>query len=313
MKSLTKLRMTLTLALVVVSIATVLAQNSVTTPVGELYLNLRNVSSPGTDVATEDPDLVTTGTKVPYLVIPDATLNPGWSAGGNATNTTGISSDWTWTVPAAIGTLNAAPSITGHYVNLDVTGTAGATGIVNVKEQGSGACPDPTGSDINIRVIAQPNASALAVTDGTAPLTSICIDGTNGSLNVALPTFNVTSTIDAAIPGAKGVRVKASLSFTSFTTGTTTTIVPAGSILNVDASGNISNADITTASGGTFSDLDSWGTYTLTVNQISDKISRKDLNAAGGFFNVNGGTALTATYSVLKTAKTGSIYHLPNN
>jgi hypothetical protein len=318
MEKLRKLRIALMLILIIGGLSTAMAQNYVSTPAGDLYLNLRNVTSPTADVASEDPDLVTKGTKVPYLVLPDAVLNSGWSAGTDATNTTGINSTWTWTIPGTIGTLTALPSNTGHYINIDVTGNANTTGIINVKEQGNGTCPDVTGTNMNVKIVAQPNATALSVTDGSAPLTSICSNGTNGLLNVALPTFNLTSVIDASIPGAnKVVKIKASLSFTNFTTGATITLVPVGTILNVDASGNVSNADLTaaaTANGQSYSALNSWGTYTLTVAKISDKISRKDLNAAvAGYFDVNGGTALTATYSVMKTAATGKIYHLSNN
>lgn len=317
MKNFTKLRIALTVALIMGGIASAWAQNTVSTPEGDLYLNLRNVSSPGVDVATEDPDLVTTGTRVPYLVIPDPILNPNWAAAAaaDATTTTGINSTWTWTIPGTIGSLNATPANNGHYIMLNVTGTATTTGTINVKEQSGASCPDPTGTNINLRVVAQPAASALAVSDGADVVTSICVNGTNGSLNVTIPTFTLTHTTDAIIPGLKGVRVSASLSFTNFVTGATSTIFPA-SELNVDASGVISTADMTTAAtaaGNTFTDLDSWGTYTLTVTHISDKISRKDINAANGYFAVNGVTGYSATYSVLKTASTGAIYHLPNN
>ena len=164
-----------------------------------------------------------------------------------------------------------------------------------------------------VKVVAQPTASAAAVTDGSAPLTSICASGTNGSLNVALPTFNVTKTFDAAI-STPNVRIKADLVFTDLTTGLPTTLFT-NIILNVDAvTGDVNAADmaaaVLAAKGGVGgSDFDSWGTYKLTVNSISDKISRKDLNAAGGYFAVAG---VSATYSVLKTPTTGPIYHVVN-
>lgn len=292
-------------------ITSVFGQNPLTTPSGDLYRQGTNSGNTTGPVASEDPDLVTTGTRVPYLVVPDATLNPTWTPGTDATNTTGINSTFSWTVPAAISTTFTPAASTGHYIVIDVDGAASATiRQIGVQEQSGAACDGST-RNINVRVVAQPTVSAIAVSDGTAPVTSICIDGTNGSLNVPFPTYTVTKTSDAAIPGNATIRVRASLVFTNFTTGTSSNIFT-NQILNVDASGNISNADITTASGNTLTDYDSWGTYALTVTAVSDKISRKDINAADGYFAINGGTGYTATYSVLKTPTTGEIYHLPN-
>jgi hypothetical protein len=305
MKKLTILKITAALAIIFLGYANSWGQHTVPVPATSgttLYEKGYNVASPSAVVGTETPDLVTIGTKVPYLVIPDATLNPTWSAGTDATNTTGINSTWTWTIPAAVS--STAPT-TGHYITIDVTGTAGSTGNIDVAEQSGSSCPGSTQS-IGLRVVAQPAATALAVSDGAAPLTSICQSGTNGSLGVAIPSFTLTKSTDAAIPSDPTIRVKATLVFTPF--GGTATTVFSNAVLNVDnATGNISTADIQAAASITT--FDSWGTYALTVNQISDKISRKDLNAAGGYFAIN----YTATYSVLKTPTTGPIYHLPNN
>lgn len=311
MKNLTVLKLTLVFAIAVLGMTSTLAQtNPLATPAGDLYKQGTNVTDVVGPVATEDPDLVTTGTRIPYLVVPDPIISPLWVPGANATNSTNLNSTFQWTIP---GGISATVPGTGHYIAIDVNGAANTTGVINVKEQSGASCPDATGTSINVRVVAQPTASAIAVSDGSAPVTSICASGTNGSLNVPFPTFTVTKVTDAAIPGNPTIRVKATLVFNNFITGTNTTVFTNG-ILNVDATtGNITNADITTASGGSFTDLDSWGTYALTITQISDKISRKDMNAAGGFFNINGGTGYTATYSVLKTPTTGAIYHLPNN
>lgn len=73
-------------------------------------------------------------------------------------------------------------------------------------------------------------------------------------------------------------------------------------ICNVDnTTGNI------TLPTGT--DLDYWGEYTLTISSISDRISRKDVTAANGYFT-NGAT--TVTYTVSKAPVTGPIYHINN-
>jgi hypothetical protein len=308
MKKLTILKITAALAIIFLGYANSWGQHTVPVPAASgttLYEKGYNVASPSAVVGTETPDLVTTGTKVPYLVIPDATLNPTWSAGTDATNTTGINSTWTWTIP---GTVSSTAPTTGHFITIDITGATGATGNITVAEQSGAACPGSS-QTIGLQVVAQPAATALAVSDATAPVTSICQSGTNGSLGVAIPTFTVTKSTDAAIPGNPTLRVKATLTFTPF--GGSAAPLFTNAILNVDNTGNISVADIQAAASITT--FDSWGTYDLTVNQISDKISRKDLNAAGGYFNINGVTGYTASYSVLKTPTTGPIYHLPNN
>jgi len=259
-----------------------------------------------TGTAGEDPDLATKGTKVAYLVYPDAILNPTWAPGVDAKNTTGLTTNFTWAVPAAFSSTFVPASNTIHYVTMTVDGTAGATGNITVVENSASACSGST-TTMAVKVVAQPTASAASVTDGSAPLTSICASGTNGSLNVALPTFNVTKTFDAAIT-TPNLRIKADLVFTDLTTGLPTTLFT-NVILNVDAvTGDVNAADLAAAvPGGKFN---SWGTYKLVVNTISDKISRKDLNAAGGFFAVAG---VSATYSVFKTPTTGPIYHVVNN
>ena len=260
-------------------------------------LNQFTTGTPG-----EDPDLATTGTKVAYLVYPDSILNPLWLPGVDAKNTTGLLTNFTWTIPAAFSA--TAPGAT-HYVTIDVTGAAAATGNITVVENSAAACSGST-TTMAVRVVAKPTVSAAVVSDGSAPVTSICVNGTNGSLAVALPTFTVTKTSDAAITNPN-IRVNATLEFTDLISGTTSNVF-ANTVLNVDvATGNVNATDLSTATGGSFN---SWGTYRLVVNSVSDKISRKDLNAAAGYFAVAG---VSATYSVLKTPTTGPIYHITNN
>lgn len=298
-------------------ITTTFGQHTVTVPAASgttLYEKGYNVANPNTSVETKD--YVTVGTKVPYLVIPDPDLNPGWAAAAvsDATTTTGINSTWTWSIP---GTISTTTPGTGHFIKIDVLGTATphTSGDITVFENSGSACPGST-QTITLEVVAQPTASALSVSDGVDPIASICQSGTDGSLNVPFPTFTVTKSIDADIPVDAAVKVKATLVFTSLAGATTTYFTDA--ILNVNNSGVVSNSDITSAAAAnstphTLTDFDSWGTYTLTITQISDKISRKDLNTAGGYFALNGGTGYSATYSVFKTPVTGPIYHLPNN
>ena len=315
MKKSTLLKMSAAIAIMVLGYTNAWSQKTVPIPSNTLYIQGHNTASvfPGPVDANESPDLVTTGTKVPYLVIPDPLLNPTWAPLADATNTTGILTTWSWTIPGAV---SITTPTTGHYITIDVNGAAAAIGNITVAEQSASACSGSI-QTIGLRVVAQPAASALAVADGTAPDISICQSGTNGSLNAPFPVFTATKTSDAAIPGNATIRIKATLVITDFVTGTPVTYFT-NAILNVDAAGVISNADITAAAAANvpsrvLTDYDNWGTYALTINQISDKISRKDLNVAGGYFAINGATGYTSTYSVLKTPTTGPIYHLPNN
>ncbi|HEX2934148.1 MAG TPA: hypothetical protein VHO72_02245 [Bacteroidales bacterium] len=261
--------------------------------------------------AGEDPDLVTTGTRVPYIVKPDADLNPNYDLATDGVNPADVNSTFTWTIPAALGTINNTP-LTKHYLELNVTGAAGATlHVLNVKEQSGASCPDATGTNINIRIVARPNISAAAVTDASGDA-SICAPGSNGSLNVPFPTFNITPSIDAAVT-TPAVKVKATLTFTPLN-GVATDLFT-NATLNVDASGNISNTDIASASSKT--DFDNWGTYTLTYNYVSDKVSRKDIETGKADSNMDNGyfaptAAQSATYYVYKTPVTGPVYHIGN-
>jgi hypothetical protein len=256
-----------------------------------------------TGTAGEDPDLATTGTQVSYLVYPDAVLNPSWAEGADAKNTNFLTTDFTWTIPAAFSSTVPA---TIHYVTLNITGAAGATGNITVVENSAASCAGST-TTMAVKVVAQPTVTDAAVTDGSIPINSICVSGTNGSLGAAIPTFSVTKTIDASIT-TPNIRVKATLDLTALVGGATSNIFT-DVVLNVDAAtGNINATDLASAIPG--GKLDTWGVYTLTISSVSDKISRKDLNAAGGYFTVTG---VTTTYSVLKTPTTGPIYHIKND
>ena len=240
-------------------------------------------------------DLVTKGTTVPYLVYPDIALNPTWVAGADAKNTTGIVSTWTWTISGTIGTTAS----TIHYMELPITGAVGTAGTITVQEKSAATC---TGSNsvMNLKVVAAPN-----VTSGAVAATSICQSGTNGSLGVAFPQYSAVAVIDASVT-TPTVMVKATLTFTPLSGPATDLFVD--KVLNVDAVGNISNTDLGTALGvGVFN---SWGTYNLKITAVSDKISRKDVTAAKGYFTLT--TPTTAVFSLFKAPTTGPIYHLPN-
>ncbi|MDP4209089.1 MAG: hypothetical protein Q8928_09765 [Bacteroidota bacterium] len=249
--------------------------------------------------ATGATDLVTKGTIVPYLVYPDKDLNPTWAPGTDASNTTNLVSSFVWTIP---GTVSSTTAPTIHYGALSITGSAGATGSLQIQEKSSGACPGSTTS-IGLTVVAAPNVTAASV-----PAATTCASGTNGSLGVTIPTYTLTQSLDAAVSAltTPNVKVKATMTFVPLN-GTVSTLF-SDKVLNVATTGVITASDITTALGAT--KLNSWGKYTLTITYVSDGVSRKDISAAGGYFAPS--SSVSVDYTVLKAPVTGPIYHLAN-
>ncbi|MDP4115602.1 MAG: hypothetical protein Q8903_05680 [Bacteroidota bacterium] len=241
-------------------------------------------------ITSGDPDLVTTGTTVPYLVVPDADLNPSYnlSEGASATH---VVSNFTWTVPGTIGSISyPTPK---HYIEVNITGAADATGDINVKEQNSAptACQDATGTSIHVKVIAQPTVSAASVLP-----TSVC--STDGTTAITLPTFTVTKSTSA--PSDPGLQVLATLTLTPLSGASSDVFTD--QVLTVDES----TGNVTLPTGTT---LSKWGKYTLTITSVSDKISRKDIDATRkGFF----ASGKTVDFYIYKTPKTGAIYHISN-
>jgi hypothetical protein len=316
MKKSTILKMTAALAILFVGYANSWGQTNPvpTSTLGTLYKQTTNIADPVGPVASETPDLITTGTRVPYLVIPDATLNPTWAAAAaaDATITTGINSTFTWAVPAGISTTFVPASNTGHFIQVNVDGAATTAGNITVQEVNA-TCSGST-TTIGLRVVAKPTATAV-----TPSAASICASGTNNSLNQAIPTFTITRSNDAAILGDPTIRVKATLVLNDFVAGDTKTIFT-DQILGIDnTTWTINATDLANAISagktslgtiGSGADLDTWGSYVLTLTYVSDKISRKDLTPVVlGYFSASG----SATYIVSKTPTTGPIYHLPNN
>lgn len=304
MKNSTIVKMTAALAIMMMGYASMFAQTTI--PGISTTMSQYSSGTPG-----EDPDLVTKGTRVPYLVTPDHDLNPSYVLTTDGTSATNVVSTFSWNL-GTIGTINNTPS-NKHYVELNVTGNVSATPyILNVKENSGAGCSDGTGQNINIRIVAQPDVTAESVLDASSS-TSTCAAGTNGSLNVAFPSFKVSPSIDGAI-STPNIKVKATLTFTPLN-GTASDVF-SNKVLNVDASGNISNTDLGTALGA--SAFNKWGTYTLKVNYISDKISRKDIQTGktdpqtdNGYFAPT--TSISATYTIYKAPVTGPIYHILNN
>lgn len=167
MEKLTIVKTTAVLAMVVLGYTNLWGQAPATVTVTPSDGNSTTLDKFVAATPGEDPDLITTGTTVPYLVYPDADLNPSWVAGADAKNTTNLVSDFNWTIPGTIGTGTPVK----HYVEIAVSGAASATGSITVAEQSGASCPG-SNSSIAVQIVAQPTITSASVTDGTAPLNS---------------------------------------------------------------------------------------------------------------------------------------------
>lgn len=318
MKNFTKLRIALIIALMLGGMASVFAQTlplSATSSISKQGTNSSGTAAP----STEEPDRVTTGTQVIYLVKPDADLSPTWatevSTAKDARIATGISAtaSWAWTVESAIGAFD--PSATNnkkHYIMLDITGTPSATERkITVQEQNGTSC---TGSvkEIKILIVKKPKATALTLTNS-----STCGNDAagNGHLGVAVPTFKLANEYDSNIPNDPKIIVDATFTFTALGSSTAVPVFTNKKLAVDYSTGNISATDFVNAAGAGYA-LQSWGTYTLTINKVSDKISRKDMGTDQGYFDatpVSPATSVAASFTVLKPPTTGDIYRLPND
>jgi hypothetical protein len=272
---------TMMMGLMLLSIVLVNAQNPVTPEAGvSLYKHTTNSADLIGPVAGEASDTVTTTSTLKYYVLPDAAVNPGF-----AVPFTNIVSTFTWTtsVPtgSAAGAIAAVPTaVHGNYRQVNWTGTG--TINLNAVENSTSGCASGTTTTVPIVIIAIPTA-----TGGAAPATQ-CTSNP-ATLTFAVP---VTLTSDLATAGvANRVRV-------NYT------------VTNPDASVLLAATDVELNKGAvtfnvTLTGATQYGNYTVTINAVSDRISRK---------SVVTGTVATPniTLTVFHTPVTGPIYHIPN-
>ena len=253
-----------------------------TLSVNSQTLSQHGSNSAGTVVATENTDSVTIGGVTRYYVVPDAGANPAYT--GVLTGT--LASTFNWTTSGSTGptgTIAQVGAVT--YGNYRQVTWAGPTGTINlnVVESSGAGCASGTTTTVPVRVIAVPT-----VTGGAAP-TAQCTT-TPGTLTFAVP---VTLTSDLVVAGvANRVRVNYTITNPDATTLTGATDV------DLDKTATSFNVTLTGAT--------QYGSYTVTLNTVSDRISRKS--------GVNG-TISTATIALVvnRVPTTGPIYHLPNN
>jgi hypothetical protein len=245
-------------------------------------------NSSGTPTATEATDSVTIGGTTEYFVMPDATLNAGYNYSVNPLTNLNSTFDWTGTTgQSTITYKKSGPTDIPNYVQILWGNTTGLF-QVSVAEQASAGCADPSPTTIPVRLVVKPTLTYPAA-GGTQSFCSTAADGSTNITPVPLA-VNFTS-------GAGGnFAVKLKYTITSVSHGAIATNV---------------SADVTAATSttGTFSlaaPLNFYDTYTITLTEVTDRISRKSnvINAPSG--------NLTYTVVVNRTPNTGTIYHVPN-
>jgi len=230
-------------------------------------------NSSGTPAASENIDSVTVGASMRYVVEPDATANPAYDF---ATMTGTLNSIFNWTVDAAVGTISGAPD-DDNDITVTVAGAAG-TGQIIVKEVSSAGCASGDSTTIDVAVIAAPSAEFTTTTGDT------CIADTS-TIGYTLP---VTLSSDVA---SGNIRINVNVD------GPSTADI-------YDQDWDLADTDTEfTLPAGTFDD--GLGSYTITIEEVTDRISRKS-SVAGTI------TTATHTLTINRVPNTGVIYHLPN-
>lgn len=257
------------------------AQPATVTPETDV-LYQHGTNSGGAD-PQENTDSVTVGGTTKYYVLPDATVNPSFDY--NTDLFANVISTFNWSVTPALasgGVQNVVAYPTApHYKQ--VTWTATGTGSIQVQEVANASQGGCAGSTLtmNVEVIAAPDVTAASVPNTT------CYSGT---IPYSITCPNATLTISSDVNGNKGVVVNYDL------TG------PAGFTPVTNQTANLGNSTTLDLSAIT---LTHPGTYTLTINWVTDRIATKS-----GLTQIADGTF--TNFIVTAAPNTGPIYHIPN-
>jgi hypothetical protein len=304
MKKSTILKMTAALAIIFLGYANSWGQNTLT-------VNGQTLSRDGYNAAgvaaptTEARDSVTTGGVYRYYVAPDASANTSYTA----VLTGSLTSNFKWDVNTKAGSADTITSgnginaigAFGAFTNYRQVTWAG-TGTLNlaVVERSPAGCSG-TATTVPISIVAAPTLqypSAGGIEDS-------CFTGTE-PLNI-IPTKKFWVNFTSPISGFdKGIQMHVNI--TRANGGTPTTIV---SNLAVTFTQTSATSGYFTIPTGAANEFDYFDTYTVTLVDVSDRISRKANNTATGLWSA-AGTNNTFTYYIYKTPTTGPIYHLPN-
>jgi hypothetical protein len=273
MKKLTIMRKILIIVLLTISSGYMFAQEVAMSPT---TLKQHGYNSSGTATTSENIDSVTVSAVMPYWVAPDANLS--------ATSTTNT---FNWIIPSGLGTLTSA-SVTNLA---SVTFSTVGTGQIGVSEiSGVSGCVGDT-TLIDVQVLAKPTATAS--TFGTVDCPS-----TATPYNMNVPTFTLTDLASSVKAGYQQIKVTYTLTGPTDNSGTSGTIGTASTTLTMAEGSKI--LDLSALNGM----IDYPGTYTITISNITDRISRK--------CSVGNAVNLTKTFVVNRRPNTGKIYHTSN-
>jgi hypothetical protein len=233
-------------------------------------------------------DSIAIGGTADYFVMPDPALNTGYNFATNPLTNLNSSFDWTGTTgESSITYKKSGATDIPNYVQI-LWGNAPGLFQVSVAEQAAAGCADATPTLIPVRLIARPTLTFPAAGGNQ----SFCSSAADGSTNVnpAAMTVNFTSSVS----GDKLIQLRYTITSTSH-----------GTV----ASNILATVTATSATSGTFtlaSALNFFDTYTITLTEVTDRISRKSNTTAVPAGNI------TYTVVVTHAPNTGTLYHIPN-
>lgn len=190
---------------------------------------------------------------------------------------TGTNSTFTWTVPVALGSQTAGTPT--NLADIQFSASPVASTAITVVETAPAGCADATPTSFNVAVINKPTA-----TFGTDP-SGQCTN-TPSSVIFTLP---ITLTTD--LPAGNPLTVNYTV-----TNPDASVLIPANDYNIMEATGTIS-VTLTGAS--------QYGTYTVTINSVNDRISTKS-NVVGTI------TDASIALVVNRTPVTGPVFHKKN-
>lgn len=239
------------------------------------------------DTPREDIDTVMVTSAMDYFVMPDAYYNKAYFQQADYRQTGLTSSQFVWTVTNGTETAQSANTATGTSPWVTITWgntTGAATAKMKEVPQGLTAACEGEETTIPVFVIAKPTVGFTQVSSAYAAA------GCYTDTNIANAGYDFPVSVTTS---SSQVLVNCSVKWTKLdgTDGGVTTPT------NIPVNSGVFNL--------TFGD---YGTYEVTVTQITDRIARKcemtgDINSGQNVF----------TYSALPQPKAGKTYHVPNN
>lgn len=236
---------------------------------------------------SEERDSVTTGSTSKYYVVPDATLNTGYT--GILTGT--LTTSFTWSAVNASGAgISSQSSINPAYTNYkQITWTGIGTLDLSILETNSATGCSGSPKVIPVTVIPAPTCG-FAINNQTV---KECLTEDDGSLNYK-PAKTFSMTFSSAIDKTKqDIKVKINVKGLIRSTS-----------VNLELDLTRTGANTGTITLPPDFTLNLFDTYEITLVSVSDRISRKNnyWNAATGKYTLN----------VYPVPQTGAVQHITN-